>query len=215
MSEFRLDLYGELADCAKSLGHPHRLLLLEHIAQGERSVERLAELSDLSVANASQHLQQLRRSGFVRTRRHGTRVLYRLGDGPVIELVMGLRQYADHARGARDGLLRDSVSPPQWLEAVSRDELIELLDKGSVTLLDVRPEEEFDLGHLPGATNIPAPHLAHRIEELDPGKEIVAYCRGPYCVLSAQAAKMLSARGFRARRLVDGIAEWRDRKSVV
>jgi rhodanese-related sulfurtransferase len=201
-------LFSELAEIARTLGHAHRLMLLEHIAQGERPVERLAELTGLTIANTSQHLQHLRRAGFVETRRDGKRVLYRLGNGPIEAVLAGLRAYAEHTRAEIRELISDPVNANGRSESISRDELLDRLATGSVTLLDVRPAEEFLLGHLPGAINIPAEELERRLSELPRSQEIVAYCRGPYCVLSTTAASLLEASGFRVRRLAAGFPDW-------
>lgn len=209
MTDVQTLLYAELAELARTLGHAHRLMLLEQIGQGERPVERLAELSGLSIANASQHLQHLRRAGLVESRRDGKRVLYRLGGGPIVPLLAALRQQAEHRRAEIRDVLADSIGRPERLEGISREELMERLRQGGVTLLDVRPEEEFALGHLPGALNIPVESLERRLAELPPGQEIVAYCRGPYCVLSVEAVAALRARGLAARRLRDGFLDWK------
>lgn len=201
--------FAELAEIARTLGHAHRLALLEHIAQGERAVERLAELSGLSVANASQHLQHLRRAGFVQTRRDGKRVLYRLGAGPIANLLASLRDYAEHQHAEIKELITDSIHQRERLEAVSIEELLSRMAAESVVLLDVRPEEEFALGHLPGAINIPAEALERRLSELPPNLDIVAYCRGPYCALSTHAVVALRAHGLQARRLSAGFPEWK------
>ncbi len=209
MSGQTLSQFSDIAVYAKTMAHPHRLVLLDLVAQGERSVERLAELADLSLANASQHLQQLRRIDFVRTRRDGKNVLYRLGDGPIMEIVSALRAYAAYVKSSQAQLISDSVNQPGLLDAVSREELRVLLNDGSVTLLDVRPHDEFASGHLPGAINIPASELEGRLDELKPNREIVAYCRGPYCVMSTEAVRVLSARGYKARRAFEGPPDWR------
>ena len=201
--------FGALAEIAKTLGHAHRLVLLEHIAQGERAVERLAELSGLSVANTSQHLQHLRRAGFVQTRRDGKRVLYRLGAGPVAQLLAALRLYAEHQHAEIQEVVADSILRRDRLEGVSLDELQSMMDSGSVVLIDVRPAEEFALGHLPGAINIPPEQLERHLAELPADADIVAYCRGPYCVLSSDAVAALQARGLHARRLAVGFPEWK------
>lgn len=209
MLTITFDRYCALADLAKTLGHAHRLILLEHIAQGERSVERLAELAGLSIPNTSQHLQQLRRAGLVQTRRDGKHVLYRLGDGPVIGVLAELRRFSDFAQGARNQLITDTLSRPDSVEAVSRDELLRLIEEENVTLIDVRPREEYDLGHLPGAQSIPVEDLAGRLGELTPGREVVAYCRGPYCILSVQAIEFLKTQGIAAKRFAGGVPEWK------
>lgn len=202
-------LFTDLAEIARTLGHAHRLMLLEHIAQGERSVERLAELTDLAIANASQHLQHLRRAGFVETRRDGKWVLYRLGSGPIEELLASLRGYADHARSEIRQLAADPNNAEGRHDSISREELLECIRTGEITLLDVRSAEEYALGHLPGALNIPAEELEQRLSELPPEQDVVAYCRGPYCVLSSTAATLLGAKGFRVRRLADGFPDWK------
>jgi ArsR family transcriptional regulator len=183
--------------------------LLDVLAQGERSVEQLAAETGLSIANASQHLQQLRRGGFVRSRRDGKRVLYKLGDGPILALLSALRCYAERNRAEVREIVADYFDQLDKLEPVSREELLGRLQDGSVTLLDVRPGDEFALGHLPGALNVQLNELERRLAKLDKSKEIVAYCRGPYCVLSYEAVALLRARGFKVRRLEDGLPEWR------
>ncbi len=202
-------LFSELAEIARTLGHAHRLMLLEHIAQGERPVERLADLTGLTIANTSQHLQHLRRAGFVEARREGKRVFYRLGNGPIETVLASLRTYAEHTRAEIRELVSDPINSNGRLDSISREDLLERLAAGSVTLLDVRPSEEYVLGHLPGALNIPTDELEKRLSELPTGHEIVAYCRGPYCVLSTMAAEVLEARGFRVRRLASGFPDWK------
>ncbi|WP_457582430.1 ArsR/SmtB family transcription factor [Ensifer canadensis] len=209
MTDLQLHIFEEFAELARTLASAQRLLLLEHIAQGERSVERLAELAGLSIANASQHLQQLRRAGFVETRRDGKRVLYRLGPGPVIGLLAALRRYAEHNRAQIRELVADRLDRPDRLEAIPREELLQRMREGGVTLLDVRPEDEFASGHLPGAINIPIEDLERRFAELPAGTEIVAYCRGPYCALSFDAVTVLQGKGFAARRLESGFPDWK------
>ena len=203
------EIFEQFAELARVLGQGNRLELLEHAAQGERSVERLAQLTGLTVANASQHLQVLRRAGFVRSRRDGKRVLYRLGDGPVVELLGALRRYAEHSRAEVRGIVSAYFNRLDALEPVSRETLLERLDDGSVLLLDVRPEDEFALGHLPGALNIPLSDLERRLAELPKDAQIVAYCRGPYCVLSFEAVAALRTKGYDVRRLEDGFPEWK------
>lgn len=202
-------IFTEFAELARTLGNPHRLALLEHVAQGERAVERLAALSGLSLANASQHLQQLRRAGFVEARRDGKRVLYRLGGGPIEELLGALRNYAEHNRAEIRALVAGAFSREGRVETISRQELIARLAEGAVTLLDVRAEDEFALGHLPGAVNIPAEELQRRLKELPDDQEIIAYCRGPYCLLSVDATAALIEQGYRVRRLEEGFPDWK------
>ena len=210
---FKIDqsnkIFSAFAGVARTLANEHRLILLEHIAQGERAVDRLSELSGLSVANTSQHLQHLRRENFVLTRRDGKRVLYRLGNGPIVNLLDALRQYVEHNHAEIRSLIDDSRNQQDKLDLMSREELLKKLKEGCITLLDVRPAEEFALGHLPGAINIPFEEMDERLAELPANQTVVAYCRGPYCVLSFDAVEALRAKGISARRLKDGFPEWK------
>lgn len=202
-------LFVQFAAVAKTLGHAHRLELLEQVAQGERSVEVLAQRTGLSIANASQHLQQMRHVGMVANRRDGKFVYYRLADDAVLDLLAALRRIAERNVAEVERLVRSYFNDRDALEPVSREELLQRSRAGAVTVLDVRPEDEFALGHLPGAVNIPLRELEARLSELDPSLEIVAYCRGPYCVLSYEAVVVLRARGLKVCRLEDGLPEWR------
>lgn len=199
-----------LAEIAQALGHAHRLELLEHLGQGERSVEELAARSALNFANASRHLQILRRARLVEPRREGKRMLYSLAGGDdVIRLLHALGQVGERNVAEIERVMTAYFRARDELEPVSREDLVERLRDGLVTLLDVRPEDEFALGHLPGGLSVPLPELERRLAALPQQKEIVAYCRGPYCVLSFEAVAMLRSRGFRVRRLVDGFPEWK------
>jgi ArsR family transcriptional regulator len=202
-------LFEQFAAVAKAVAHPLRLAILEQLAQGERSVEVVADRVRMSIANASQHLQQLRRAGLVTPRRDGNFVFYGLADDTVLELLASLRRIAEVRSAEVERVVRSYFNDRDGLDAVSRRELLERLDAGIVTVLDVRPEDEFVLGHLPGALNIPIGELERRLADLDPAHEVVAYCRGPYCVLSYEAVALLRARGFTVRRLEDGLPEWR------
>lgn len=202
-------LFTEFAGTARALGHPHRLEILEHLAQGERAVEALAEKIGLPVANTSRHLQQLRGAGLVTARRNGKFVLYRLADIGVLRLLTELRQVAERNSAEVEKIVRGYFTDRDGMEPVSRDALLDRLRQGLVTVLDVRPADEFAMGHLPGAINIPLAELESRLAELDPRQEVVAYCRGHYCVLSFEAVAALRARGFNARRLEDGLPEWK------
>ena len=205
----KLVLFTQFAAVAKSLAHAHRLELLEQMAQGERSVDVLAERTGLSVANTSQHLQQMRRAGIVAARREGKFVFYSLADEAVLDLLAALRHLAERNVAEVDRVIRSYFSDRDSLQPMSREELLEQSRAGTVAVLDVRPPDEFALGHLPGAVNIPLRELETRLAEFDPAQEIVAYCRGPYCVLSYEAVAALRARGFKVRRLEDGLPEWR------
>lgn len=202
-------LFAELAAVARALGHEHRVELLEHLAQGERSVEALARLTTLSMANTSQHLQHLRRAGLLDARRDGKFVLYRLADDGVVQLMAVLRHTAERNIATVGALLARYFDGRDGLEPVGRTALVERAQAGLVAVIDVRPREEFDLGHVPGAVSIPLEELDARLAELDPAAEIVAYCRGAYCLLAVEAVARLRAKGFSARRMEDGMPEWR------
>lgn len=202
-------LFTQFASVAKALGHADRLELLEQVGQGERSVESLAGRSRLSIANASQHLQQLRRAGLVASRREGKYVLYRIADEAVVTLLTALRHVAERNLAEVERIVRGYFADRDDMEPISREELLERTRAGLVTVLDVRPTDEFAAGHIPGAINIPLNELAARVAELDPAQEIVAYCRGAYCVLSFEAVATLRALGFEVRRLEDGLPEWK------
>lgn len=208
MTGAKKQIFEQFAEVARTLGHANRLELIEHVSQGERSVERLAELTGMSVNNTSQHLHQLRRVGFVRSRRAGKRVFYALGDGPVVSLLSALRCYAERNCAEVREIVSDYFEKLDKLEPVSRNELIKRLADSSVVLLDVRPEDEFVLGHVPGALNVPLDELEQRLADLPKDREIIAYCRGPYCILSFEAVATLRAKGYQVRRLEDGFPEW-------
>lgn len=201
-------IFDELADLARTLGHAHRLLLLHHIADGERAVEQLTELSGLPLANTSQHLQQLRRAGLVQTRRAGKRVLYRLASGPIENVLAAMRMLVRHRREQIRELIDDRAGRPDRLETISREELVRRMREDDIVLLDVRPEDEFEAGHLPGAINIAVAELESRLAELSPDKVVVAYCRGTHCVLSADALAILERHGRAARHFPGGFADW-------
>ena len=203
------DLYVQFAAVAKAIANEHRLELLELVAQGERSVEALAERSGLSIANASQHLQHLRRAGLVAARRQAKFVLYRLADDAVLTMLAAMHKVAERNVGEVERILRSYFHERDDLEPVSRAELTKRMKQGLVTVLDVRPADEFALGHVPGARNVPLSQLKRQLSKLDRKTEIVAYCRGPYCVLSFEAVAQLRKLGFKARRLQDGLPEWK------
>ena len=203
-------VFGSLAAIAQALGHAHRLELLEHLGQGERSVEDLAARSGLTLANASRHLQLLRRAALVEGRREGKRVFYRLtGEDGVVDLLRALSRVGERNSAEIARVMATYFRARDEFEPVSRQELLERLRCGSAAVLDVRPEDEFNLGHLPDALNIPLAQLERRLAELPGDREIVAYCRGPWCVLSFEAVALLRDKGYRARRLEDGFPEWK------
>jgi rhodanese-related sulfurtransferase len=203
-------VFASLAQIAQALGHAHRLELLEHLGQGERSVEDLAVRASLTLANASRHLQLLRRAALVVGRRDGKRVYYRLaGDDVVVGLLAALSRVGERNSAEIARVMASYFRARDKFEPVSRDELLDRLRSGTATVLDVRPEDEFANGHLPAALNIPLAQLERRLAELPAEQEIVAYCRGPWCVLSFEAVALLRQRGYRARRLEDGFPEWK------
>jgi ArsR family transcriptional regulator len=199
-----------LAEIAQALGHSHRLELLEHLGQGERSVEDLATRSGMTVANTSRHLQLLRRAALVEGRREGKRVFYRLSDeDAVVSLLQALSRVGERNSAEIARVMASYFRARDEFEPVSRKELLERLRCGTATVLDVRPEDEFRQGHVPGALNIPLSQLERRLAELPVDREVVAYCRGPWCVLSFEAVAVLRQRGYQVRRLEDGFPEWK------
>ena len=209
MDSFKKELFAQFALVGKSLSNGNRLELLEFLAQGERSVEELAKASRLSVANTSQHLQSLRRSGLVKFRSEGQKSFYRLSDYIVVELLSLLRKIAESNLGEIDRLIASYLTEKDELEPISREELLKRAHKGAVTVVDVRPTDEYFSGHLPLAINIPLSELKRELKSIPRNKEVIAYCRGPYCVLAYEAVAQLRSEGFKARRMEDGFPEWK------
>jgi len=208
----RLELLETLALLGKALGNGHRLALLERLAQSEAAVEVLADTAALSVANTSQHLQQLRRAGLVTASRSGKQMIYRLTDTRTIELIELMRQIAQTNLAEMERLVGQLFADDNAdgaMKPVSRDDLLQGLKAGTLALLDVRPADEFQAGHLPEAVNIPISQLDQMFDVLPRDREIVAYCRGPYCALSHDAVKWLRQKGFNARRFAEGYPEWK------
>lgn len=195
---------------ARALSAPARLSLLEQLAQRERGVESLADKTGLTVANCSQHLQQLRRSGLVTNRRDGKAVIYRLTDAKTLELMDLLRVAAERNLAQVERILHGLSGGEEVPEPLSRADLAARLALGTVTVLDVRPSDEYAAGHIPGALNATLAELEQILPMLAPDAEIIAYCRGPYCIYAHQAVAALRRQGFRARRLVGGLPEWRE-----
>jgi rhodanese-related sulfurtransferase/DNA-binding transcriptional ArsR family regulator len=191
------------------MGHGSRLELLEFLAQGERSVDELSKVSGLSVANTSQHLRLLLQAGLVTNRKAGQKVYYRLSGEDVTALLASLREVAERHLSDVNRLVDDYLSVKDNLEPVPATELLDMARQGIVTVLDVRPPEEYAAAHLPGAVNIPLSELEKHLDELPANQEIVAYCRGPHCVLAFDAVAKLREKGFNARRLDGGLPEWR------
>ena len=209
MTDARREMFGYLAETAGVLASPSRIELVDLLAQGERSVEDLSEASHLSVANASQHLQQLRRVGVVSRRRSGRQILYDLADERVLDLMAILREMSEANHAVAQRTIDHWYHARDPLAPVTRDELTERLRRRSVRLIDVRPEIEYRAAHIPGALSIPVIVLPERLDALPKRPEVVAYCRGPYCVMAYKAVEILRPAGYRARRLDGGFMEWR------
>lgn len=201
-------VFDAFASVGKALGHGRRAELVDVLAQGERSVEGLAEAIGQSVTNTSHHLQLLLHAGMVATRREGTRVIYRLASPEVGALWLAMQAVALRRVAGIDAIISSYLGDRDCLEAISREDLAERLGRDDVVVLDVRPPAEFAAGHLPGAVNVPSAELAERMAELPDGVDVVAYCRGPYCLTSDDAVRLLTAAGRPALRLVDGFPEW-------
>lgn len=203
------ELFEQLASVAKAVCHPVRLELMEHMGQGERNVETLAQLVGHSVANTSHHLLLLRRAGLADARKDGVQVLYRLSGDDVVDLLGSLRTTAERHNAEVERVLSGYFRTRDDMEPLSREELLHRVKDGLVTVLDVRPPDEFAAGHLPGAINIQPSELDVRLKDLPKDHEVIAYCRGAYCVLSFEAVAELRKKGFKARRLEEGYPEWK------
>ncbi len=206
---FKEQLYAQFARLGKALANQHRLELVDLLAQGERTVEDLAREAGLSVANASQHLQVLRGAGLVEVRREGLYAHYRLADERVFRVWQALRELGQARLAELDRVVQQFLGARDDLEAIDAEELRARLADDAVIVLDVRPTEEYRAGHIPGARSVPVGELEHALRELPRDREIVAYCRGPYCVFSDEAVVLLRERGYRARRLTVGLPDWR------
>ncbi len=202
-------LFSQFARVSQALASGNRLELLEFLAQGERSVDALARLSGLSVANTSRHLQVLRQAGLVQARKEGQFVYYSVSGGGVIKLLAALQEVAQHNVAEVTRLVHEYLDAKDSFEPVSVADLVGRMHEGLVTLVDVRPPEEYAAGHLPGAINLPLSKLDEHLARLPQNREVVAYCRGPFCVLSFEAVAELRKRGLKARRLETGFPEWK------
>jgi len=208
---FKSDIYEQFAKIGKALGNPSRLELLDLLCEAPRTVEVLAKAAGLSVANTSRHLQVLRSASLVEGSKNGLYVEYRIGGPAVCQLITSIRTLAEDRLAEVERITRRFLDGKQGMDPVDRDELIQRVREGSVTVLDVRPEEEYRAGHIAGALSLPLEQLESRLGELPKDQEIVAYCRGPYCVMSVKAVEILRARGFSAARLEDSVREWASR----
>ena len=207
--EFKNRLYGQFARIGKALSSPHRLEILELLAQGERTVDSLATEMELSLANTSQHLQALRQAALVDTRKAGLFVHYRLVDAQVYDLCRAIRSVAEHQLAELDRLVRDHFGDRSAVETVRMEDLIKRARSREVVILDTRPTPEYLSGHIAGAISVPVHDLQRHLRQLAKDKEYVAYCRGPYCVYADRAVEILRSKGRRARRLLEGFPEWK------
>lgn len=209
MAELKQKANEEVAVVAQALASGKRLELLDYLAQAPRSVEELAEMSGMSVANTSRHLQILRHTGLVEVQKDGVRRIYHLAGLEVLQLLIRLQKAARSYSDRLDRMLKECLDAHESMQPITADELQQQLKKGEVLLLDVRPEKEYQQGHIPGALNVPIESLRRRLQEVPADKLIVAYCRGPYCVYAHEAVSELQRQGYRARRLEMGLPEWR------
>lgn len=209
MSNVKKEIFSQIARVAKALGSGNRLEIIDFLAQSERGVDALAKLSDLSIANTSHHLQQLKQAGLVTSRKEGQQVFYSLSGEGVVALCESLRGVAEQHLAEVDKLVNTFLTSKDALEPILRNELLQRVREGSVLVLDVRPAEEYLAGHVAGAINLPLSELENHLDELDSNQEVVAYCRGPHCVLAYEAVEKLREKGFKARRMQDGMPEWR------
>jgi rhodanese-related sulfurtransferase len=208
---FKDAIYEQFARIGKAMSSPKRLELLDLLCQGPRTVEALAEHAALSIANASQHLQVLRAARLVEAEKKGLHVEYRLADDDVCRFFLALRGLAESRLAEVEHIARDYFKGRGPMEPVEGDELLRRVKSGAVTVLDVRPAEEYRAGHIPGAVSIPLPELKARLKELPKDRDVVAYCRGPYCVMAVEAVERLRRQGVKAHRLEQGVVEWRAR----
>jgi rhodanese-related sulfurtransferase len=205
---FKNAIYEQFARVSKAMASAHRVELVELLSQGPRTVEALARLADMTLANTSAHLQVLRGAGLVESTKDGLYVTYRLADASVAGLFLATRQVAEVRLAEVAKVTRDFLAENAQLEEVDEAALRIRVRKGEVTLLDVRPPEEYAAGHIPGALSVPLPELARQLAKLPKRQEVVAYCRGPYCVMAIQAVRQLRAKGFKAVRLEEGVLDW-------
>ena len=206
---FKDKLFEQFARVGKALANPHRLEILDLLAQGERTVEDLAREAGMSVANTSRHLQELRAARLVEVRREGLYGYYRLADERVFAAWRAIRDLGEARLAEIDRLVGSYLTDRDSLEAVCAEELLAKMREEGVEVLDVRPEDEYRAGHIPGARSVPVERMEAYLEEIPRDREVVAYCRGPYCVFSDEAVALLRSRGYRARRLREGLPDWR------
>ena len=208
--ELKDPLYAQFARIGHALASPVRIELLDLLAQGEKTVEALAEQSAAGIKNASAHLRVLRQARLVETRRDGTYIYYRLADVDVARFVRDLQLLGRRRLAEVEQVARQFIDDRDELEPITQTELRKLVRDGDVTVIDVRPADEYEAGHIPGAVSIPLPELKRRLRELPKRREVIAYCRGPYCVFALEAVTLLRKHGYQARRSEEGLPGWRD-----
>lgn len=208
---FKSAIYEQFARVGKAIANPARIELLDLLCQGPRTVEALAHEAGIGLTNASQHLKALREARLIEAEKKGLFVTYRLADPQVARFFQAFRSLAETRLAEIGDITRRFLDSKSGLEPVDRDQLVSKVRSGAVTILDVRPHEEYSAGHLPGAVSIPLKELEQRLNELPKRREVVAYCRGPYCVLAIEAVELLRAKGYHAFRLEDGVSEWQAR----
>jgi rhodanese-related sulfurtransferase len=206
--EFKTRVYNELAQITKAMANPHRLEIIELLAQGDYSVEQISLQTDLSIANASQHLQVLKSAQLVDVTRNGTFIYYRLANANVFKTWKALRELGVERIASIEKLVKDFRQSKSKIDSLTIDSLTKKLKAGKITILDVRPENEFNAGHIPNAISIPLGQLEERLKELPKRNEIIAYCRGPFCVYADEAVALLNKAGYKATRLEEGFPDW-------
>lgn len=208
---FKEAVYSQLARIGKAVSSPKRLELLDLLCQGPRTVDALAKQASISTANCSQHLQVLRAARLVDAEKQGLHVIYRLADDEVGHFFCGLRTLAESRLAELEQITRQLLEQGEGMDPVQGEELLRRVRKGEVTVLDVRPADEYRAGHIPGAISVPLPELKKQLTKLSKEREIVAYCRGPYCVMAIEAVELLRKKGFHAHRMEQGVMDWRAR----
>lgn len=209
IKDIKKSLYEELSRIGKAVSSSARMELLEYLSQGEKSVESLSDLAGMSIANTSQHLQHLKNSGIIVSRKEGLHVYYKIVGDDVIRLIISIRNLAENHLSEVSRIINDVIKVKDKIAPVKALDLIEKVKKGQVTVIDVRPEDEFDAGHFPGSINIPFDDLHSRMPELNSKQEIIAYCRGPYCMMTFDTVTLLRQKGFKAKRLAEGFPEYK------
>lgn len=207
--EFKDKVFGELARVGNALGNPKRLEIIDLLAQGEKTVEKISNETGMSVANASQHLQVLKASNLVEIKRQGNFIIYRLANDKVSLIWQFLREIGTERIAEIEKVVNDFRSQKKGLESVTIDELLKRMDKHNVVVIDVRPTEEYEAGHISKAISIPIDQLAKKLKDLPKNKEIIAYCRGPFCVFADEATELLLKKKFNAKRLEEGFPDWK------